>query len=399
MRLRDQLAMSWRALGAYRSRSVLTVLGMAVGIAAVVLLTAIGEGIHRFVLGEFTQFGTDLVAVMPGKTTTFGVSGAIISTVRPLSLDDAAALARLDHVIAAVPMVQGNAEVATRHKRRRTNVIGVDAHMPRVWNIDVAIGRFLPDDSHRHARAFAVIGSKVRDELLGRVNPLGQRIRVGGSRYRVIGVMESKGQVLGFDLDDAVYIPAARALELFNREGLMEIDLLYDANTTADRLVTAIKRLLISRHGREDFTVITQDQMLDVLGSILRVLTFAVGGLGGISLLVGAVGILTIMTITVTERTAEIGLLRALGATQSQLQGLFLGEAIALAAFGGFAGLILGVGLSQLLGLIVPALPIHTSWLYVVLAEALAVVIGLAAGVLPARHAARLDPVEALRAE
>jgi putative ABC transport system permease protein len=399
MRLQDWLAMSWHALGAQRSRSMLTVLGMAVGIAAVVLLTSIGEGIHRFVLAEFAQFGTDLVAVTPGKTTTFGVSGAMISTVRPLSLDDAAALARLDHVIAAVPMVQGNAEVATRHKRRRTTVIGVDTHMPRVWNINVAIGRFLPDDGHRRARAFAVLGSKVRDELLGQANPLGQRIRVGGSRYRVIGVMESKGQVLGFDLDDAIYIPAARALELFNREGLMEIDLLYDANTTADRIVTAIRRLLRARHGSEDFTVVTQDQMLDVLGSVLRVLTLAVGALGGISLLVGAVGILTMMTIAVTERTGEIGLLRALGATRAQLQGLFLGEAIALAAFGGFTGLVLGVGLSQLLGLMVPALPTQTSWLYVGLAEIFAVVIGLAAGVLPARQAARMVPAEALRAE
>lgn len=399
IRLQDQLRMSWRALVAHRYRSMLTVLGIAVGITAVVLLTSIGEGIHRFVLAEFTQFGTDLIAVTPGKTNTFGISGALISTVRPLSLDDAAALERLEHVIAVVPVVQGNAQIKTARKGRRTNIIGVGSDVPTVWNIHVAIGRFLPDDRHQRARAFAVLGSKVRDELFSTSNPLGQRIRVGGNRYRVIGVMESKGQLLGFDLDDAVYIPTVRALELFNREGLMEIDLLYEAGIPAGRIVSDTKRLLIARHGHEDFTVTTQEQMLDVLGSVLGVITFAVAALGSISLLVGAVGILTIMTITVTERTAEIGLLRALGATQTQLLGLFLGEATGLAAFGGLAGLTVGIGLSQLLALLVPALPVHTSWTYVFLAEALAVIIGLGAGVLPARRAAQMDPVEALRAE
>jgi putative ABC transport system permease protein len=159
-----------------------------------------------------------------------------------------------------------------------------------------------------------VLGSKVREELYGERNPLGDMIRVGGERYRVIGVMESKGQVLGFDLDDAVYIPAARALELYNRQSLFEIDVLYDKAVSADEVVGGIKRVLTARHGGFDVTITTQQQMLDVLGSVLNVVTFAVGALGGISLLVGGVGIFTIMTIAVHERTAEIGLLRAVGA-------------------------------------------------------------------------------------
>jgi putative ABC transport system permease protein len=399
MRMQDWLALSWRALVAHRHRSVLTVLGIAIGITTVVLLTSIGEGVHRFVVGEFTQFGTNLIIVTPGKTTTFGMSGAMVSSVRPLSLDDAAALDRIDPIVSVVPVVQGNAQVEITHKRRRTNVVGVGPYMPRVWHMQVAIGRFLPDETHRRARAFAVIGSKVREELFGNTNPLGQRVRVGGEGYRVIGVMASKGQLLGFDLDDAIYIPVSRALELFDREGLMEIDLLYEPGGVAEQIVADITRRLISRHGHEDFTVTTQVQMLDVLGSILGALTFAIGALGGISLLVGTVGIVTIMTISVTERTAEIGLLRALGATQSQLLGLFLGEATALAAFGGLTGLACGVSLSQLLALLFPALPVYVSWTYVLLAEAMAVTIGLVAGVLPARHAARMDPVDALRAE
>ena len=243
------------------------------------------------------------------------------------------------------------------------------------------------------------MGAKLKRELFGSANPLGQRIRVGGDRYRVIGVMESKGNVLGIDIDDAVYIPAAKALELFNRDSLMEIDLLYAAQAPVEEIVAGIRRTLMSRHGVEDFTITTQAQMLDVLGSILNVLTFAVGALGGISLLVGGVGILTIMIIAVNERIAEIGLLRALGAGRLQVLALFMGEAAFLAAIGGLLGLILGVGGAYLLKVLIPALPISTPWLYVLLAECLAILIGLAAGVFPAHRAAKLDPVEALRAE
>jgi putative ABC transport system permease protein len=205
--------------------------------------------------------------------------------------------------------------------------------------------------------------------------------------------------VLGFDLDDTVYIPAARALELFNRETLFEIDVMYRSNASVDRVVEGIKRTLMARHGREDFTITTQEQMLDVLGSILNVLTFAVAAIGGISLLVGAIGIVTIMTIAVNERSSEIGLIRALGARQSQVLGLFLGEATVLSAIGGLAGLVMGLGVASLLRLVLPELPVHTPWTYVVLAEVLAVVLGIISGILPARRAARLDPVDALRDE
>ena len=184
-----------------------------------------------------------------------------------------------------------------------------------------------------------------------------------------------------------------------NRETLFEIDVMYRANASVERVVEGIKRTLLARHGREDFTITTQEQMLDVLGSILNVLTFAVAAIGGISLLVGAIGIVTIMTIAVNERTGEIGLMRALGARQAQIMGLFLGEAAVLAAIGGLAGLVMGLGVASLLRLALPELPVHTPSIYVVLAEVLAVVLGIISGILPARRAARLDPVEALRDE
>jgi len=262
-----------------------------------------------------------------------------------------------------------------------------------------SVGRFLPDDDPRHARPFVVLGSKVRNELFATKNPLGKRIRIGSESYRIVGVMESKGQMLGFDLDDAVYIPAQKAMSMFNRESVMEVDLLYSPDTDSKALSDKIKQLLTSRHGREDFTIITQDQMLETLGSILNILTLAVGALGAISLLVGGIGILTIMTIAITERTPEIGLLRAVGARRTEILTLFIGEAIVLASIGGIAGLVLGAGGAWLLGVAVPALPTHTPWSYVIAAELVAAAIGLAAGVAPAYKAANMDPVEALRTE
>ncbi len=396
---RDFLHLTLSSVISHRLRSLLTALGIAVGIASVVLLTAIGSGIHHFILAEFTQFGTNIIGINPGRVTTAGGSVGIFGTVRPLTIEDAEAMERLPGVIAAEPVTAGNAVVEGNGRNRRGNVYGVGANFPTVFTFELAAGRFLPDDDPRSARAFVVLGHTMASELFGQRNPLGERIRVGGSRYRVLGVMKPKGQMLGFDIDDTVYIPTAKALEMFERDSLMEIDVLYRSDANADAVAKAIKTLLIARHGREDFAITTQEQMLEVLNSVLDVLTFAVGALGGISLLVGAVGILTIMTIAVRERTGEIGLLRALGSTRRQVLLLFLGEATILAALGGLAGLGLGLGGALLLDIAVPALPVQIAWDYVLLAECLAGAIGLLAGIMPARHAAALDPVEALRTE
>ncbi|OIP51431.1 MAG: peptide ABC transporter permease [Deltaproteobacteria bacterium CG_4_10_14_3_um_filter_60_8] len=399
MLLADLFRLTFKAVRDQRLRSFLTALGIAVGIGAVVLLTSLGEGLHRFVLAEFTQFGTNLIGITPGRVTTHGLSGALISNVRPLSIEDAKALRQLPQVLGASSMVQGNAAVEAGQRHRRTTVYGLDASAPKVLKFTVTAGRFLPDDPPRAARAFVVLGSKVRHELFGNDQALGRRVRIGGESFRIIGSMAPKGQMLGFDLDDAVYIPTAKALAMFNRESLMEIDLLYAEDSKADEVARQARQVLMTRHGSEDFTITTQEKMLEVLGSVLNLLTIAVAALGGISLLVGAVGILTVMSIAVNERTGEIGLLRALGSERRQILGIFLGEAVILAALGGVAGLLLGTGGAWLLGFLVPALPTHISWAYAAAAELLAATVGLLAGVLPARRAADLNPVEALRAE
>lgn len=400
MLIADSSRFALQAITSHRLRSFLTLLGIAVGIAAVILLTSIGEGVHRFVLAEFTQFGTNVIGISPGKVKTGGQPpSGIPTTARLLTLEDATSLKKLPHVTGSTPTVWGNSEVEANGRLRRSTIYGVDSDFTRVFSSTVHIGNFLPPEGAGSSRAFVVLGSKLRNELFGSANPLGARVRIGGYHFRVIGVMAPKGQFLGIDLDDTAFIPAERALELYNREGLMEIHVTYEEGVSSSGVAVAVRNQLKLRHGHEDFTVTTQEDMLKTLSNILNILTMAVGALGGISLLVGGVGIVTIMTISVTERTNEIGLLVALGARRRTILNLFLSESVMLASLGGAMGLLLGIGLAQLLRLALPTLPVHTPWSFALGALAMSATIGLLAGVLPARSASRLDPIEALRAE
>src|SRR5687768_5153608 len=395
----DTLRFALNSLTAHRLRTVLSATGIGIGIAAVILLTSIGEGIHQFVLSEFTQFGTNIINVTPGKISTHGASLGAIGSARLLTIEDALALktSRYGQYINAG--VIGNAEIRARGRSRRVTVYGEGPDFARAFRMKVSAGQFLPADDPRNPRAYAVLGSKVRTELFGNANPLGATLQVGMSRFRVIGVMESKGQVLGLDLDDTVFIPTTRALEIFNREGVMEINVAYRPGAPLQAVVDDIRRILVSRHGREDFTITPQQQMLKTLTTVLDVLIFAVAALGGISLLVGAVGMVTLMHIAVTERVAEIGLLTALGATRARVRILFLTESTVLATLGGLGGLATGVGIAWLLKSLAIGLPVQIPWNYTSGALAISVLIGLAAGVIPAMRAARLNPIEALRGE
>ena len=395
----DALRFALRALTAHRMRTFLSASGIAIGIAAVILLTSIGSGIQHFVLSEFTQFGTNILNITPGKIRTRGASTGSIGSVRLLTIEDSLALKSSRHAIYTNATVTGNAEVRGGGRSRRVTVYGQGPDFDRAFNMHTAIGQFLPADDPRNPRAFAVLGAKVHKELFGDANPLGSVLQVGGSRFRIIGVMASKGQVLGFDLDDTVYIPTARALEIFNREGVMEVQVVYPPAVPLDEVMEDIKRIMVERHGREDFTITPQQQMLSTLSTVLDVLTFAVAVLGGISLLVGSVGMITLMHIAVNERMAEIGLLNALGATPMRIRILFLLESTALSTLGGMIGLMTGSGIAGLLSVLFSDLPVNIPWRYVLAALILSGVIGLGAGVVPAMRAARLNPVDALRAE
>lgn len=395
----ETIRFAFYSLTAHPLRTILSASGIAIGIAAVILLTSIGEGVQKFVLSEFTQFGTNILNITPGKINTHGGSLGAIGSARLLTIDDVLALKNTRHVTYVNASVMGNAEIRTPGRSRRVTVYGQGPDFAKVFNMNVSIGQFLPADDLRNPRAYVVLGSKARTELFGDQNPLGEIVQVGSSRFRVIGVMASKGQVLGFDLDDTVFIPTTRALELFNREGLMEINVAYQPNTPIQSLTENIRQQLIARHGREDFTIIPQQQMLSTLNTVLDVLKFAVAALGGVSLLVGAVGMITLMHIAVSERVAEIGLLTALGATRARIRLLFLMESIVLSTLGGLGGLLIGSAIAGLIQVLLTSMPVSTPWNFVIGALVLSVFIGLIAGVMPAMRAANLNPVDTLRTE
>ncbi|MCG3193739.1 MAG: ABC transporter permease [Thermoanaerobaculia bacterium] len=400
MRGFDLLSLASSAILAHRLRSFLSVLGIVVGITSVVLLTSLGEGTRATVMSEFTSFGTNIISIQPGKFRTTGLPTQAGGTIRRLTIADSEALRRVPGVQSLVPVLFGMARVQAGIRARSIFVMGVTAEMQEVWSLRRArVGRFLPPGDPERPQQVAAIGTKVAEELFDG-SPLGQRLRIADQRFLVVGVMEAKGNMLGFDVDDVVYIPTASAQRLFARDELAGIDVKFDPRVPVEEVVTGIRRLLLDRHrGEEDFTILTQTEMLGVLDRVLSVVGVAVAGIGGISLLVGAIGILTIMWISVGERTSEIGLILALGGQKGQIVALFLLESALLALAGGVLGVGLAFGLSEGLKALVPGLPFRTPAEMVVGAPLFCLLAGILAGVLPARRAAALDPVSALRAE
>lgn len=394
----DWLRLATSPVTSQPGKSVLTALGIAIGIAAVTLLTTLGHGVRQYVLDSFSQFGTRIIAITPGHSETAGMAGGLISSVRLLTLDDAEALARITGSEWVVSNVQGSGPIRYGERVRSTEILGTTSDFNQAWDFPLAMGKFLPDTGG-NSPAVAVIGDTLYRELFRSENPLGKFIRIGGQRYRVIGVMQPKGSTLGFDLDDMAYIPADRALTLFNREGLMEVDVVFSEGTTSSQMLERIKAVMMKRHGQEDFTLTSQDEMLSSMNRILSILTMGVAALGGISLLVGGVGIFTIMTTNLTERTAEIGLLRAIGCPRRQLLSLFLGEAVMLSLFGAFIGIVITAVVVALLSVLAPEFPVQIQFSTLGLAIAVATITGLISGIWPAYKSSRLSPIEALRGE
>jgi putative ABC transport system permease protein len=388
------------ALQGQRLRSALSALGVAIGVAAVVLLTSLGEGTRQYIVSQFTQFGTNLLEINPGKIKTMGMPGVLGGTTHKLTLDDADAVRRVPGVAAVVPVVVGQARVEAGGRGRSVYIYGVGHEMQRVWQVQVAQGEFLPVMDARRQGSFVVLGPKLAREVFGQEPPLGQRVRIGSLSLLVIGVLEPKGQVLGLDMDDSAYMPVATAMNLFNQSELMAIDVLAARAEAIQFVVARIRAMLTERHrGEEDFTITTQGEMLDTFGRVIGIITIAVTAIAGVSLLVGAIGILTVMWISVNERTAEIGLLRALGVSEGGVGAIFLVEATLLAVIGGLGGLLLAAAVAAAIHAAAPGLPLQTPPLAIPAAVLTSVVVGIASGYLPARRAASLDPVDALRAE
>ncbi len=396
----DLLQLSGGAITAYPLRSSLSMLGIAIGVMAVVLLTSIGEGTRRFVLDQFMQFGTSTIAVNPGKVNTGGIPGLMGGTTHKLSIDDAIALERIPGVLHVVPMTMGQARVEANGRGRSVYIYGATSEMPEVLRFGVGRGQFLPEgDPHRGA-SITVLGPKLKREIFGEKQALGEFVRIGGLRLRVIGVMAPKGKIMGFDIDDAAYVPISTGMQMFNLDELLEIDLTFANERMSEAIAERVRLVLIERHGgNEDFTVTTQTAMIETFDKVMDAITMSAASIAGISLLVGAIGILTMMWISVGERTGEIGLLRALGVTKGEIQRIFLWEAAMLTSLGGALGALAGLAIAFALRRLIPGLPIHPPLEYMVAALLMSLVTGLLSGIAPARRAAALEPVEALRSE
>jgi len=391
------LGFAVRALRGHRLRTALSLLGVAIGVAAVVTLTALGEGARRYVLGQFAAVGTNMVIVLPGKTETTGGMPGFGGVPHDLTLEDARAVVRgVREADKVAPMVVGTETVAFGERRRQVALFGSTHEALEVRRLGVAHGRFLPPLAWDRGAPIAVLGSKLAQELFPATDPVGQVVRVGDWRMRVIGVLEPRGQQLGVNMDDVVVVPVATAMKMLNRTGLFRLVIQVRSHADLERAKSNVVRLLSERHGEEDVTVITQDAVISAFSSILGALTMALGGIAAVSLAVAGVGIMNVMLVSVSERTREVGLLKAIGAGRSQILAAFLTEAILISSAGGLLGLALGWAAVLVLVTAYPALPASPPLWAVLAAFSLSVAVGAVFGVLPARRATRLDPVAAL---
>lgn len=397
MRASELGAFAWRALAGHRLRSLLSLLGVAIGIAAVVVLTALGEGARRYVVGQFTSIGSNLLLVLPGRTETTGGFPGIGGVAHDLTLADAEALRRQIPAIAHLaPLVIATESVSSGERSRQVAILGTTSEMAVVRELRTARGEFLPPGDLPRGAPLVVLGATTAKELFPGQEPLGQVVRLAGFRARVIGVLAPRGQQLGMDMNEVAILPVATAMRLFNRSSLFRVLIKVRGHAELPTVRRQVLALLADRHGEEDVTVLTQDAVVSSFASILDVLTLALAAIAAISLSVAGIGIMNVMLVAVSERVAEIGLLKALGAGGRQILAVFLTEAAMLSLAGGLVGLAVGgLGVRILVGFF-PALPAATPTWAIVSALVVSAGVGIVFGLLPARRAARLDPVTAL---
>jgi putative ABC transport system permease protein len=399
MRLTDTFRFARDAAAGYPLRTALSVLAMSIGVAAVVILTALGDGARRYVVGQFSSIGTNLVIVLPGRSGTggFNPANAITTTPRDLTIDDAAALRRAPAVSRVAPLTVGTSEISFGGRLREIMVAGSTSDFIPIRNFELAQGRGLPDEDWNRGSSVAIIGNKIREELFGNEPAVGQLIRVGDRRLRVIGVLKPVGQGLGMNTDELVIVPAALAQAMFNTNTLFRILVEARSREAIPEAKEQVMEILKQRHrGEEDVTVITQDAVLETFDRILRALTLAVGGIAAISLAVAGILIMNVMLIAVTQRRKEIGLLKAIGATGAQIRAAFFTEAVMLALGGALLGLVVGKLGQVAIGQAFPDIPFTAPWWAVIAAPLTAIVTSVLFTVLPAKRAAMLDPVMAL---
>ena len=372
-------------------------MGITVGVGAVIMLTALGEGARAYVSNEFANLGSNLLIVVPGKTETTGGIPGLGGAPNDLTLDDfEAILKRLGQLERGTPISMATGSVAHGERRRQVAVIGTTSEFLEVRKLSLNRGRFLPEGELHRGSAVVVIGERVASELFPGENPVGKIIRIEDWRMRVIGVLSPRGTQLGVDVDDLVIIPVATGMSIFNRASLFRILLVVRAYADLDVASRRVTEIVEARHGEDDVTVITQKSVVTTLGEILRTLTLVLVAIASISLSVAGIGIMNVMLVSVSERTAEVGLLKAVGVSPRQIVAAFLTEAALLSLAGAALGVAAGwIGVGILVG-IYPDLSARPPLWAVAAAMAVALLVGIIFGVAPARRAAKLDPILAL---
>jgi putative ABC transport system permease protein len=399
MRLSDVFVLALGSLSSNWRRTGLIALATAIGVSSVLLLTALGEGANRYVRGQFESLGTNLLIVLPGRSETVGGPPPLLGeTPRDLTVDDAYALLRHPSLKLAAPVLVGSAPVSTSAGlEREVTILGSTSDLQTVQRLHVAYGQFLPAGDPQRAGSVCVLGFELASELFERRAAVGQWVRAGDRRFRVVGVLADSGVTVGVDFNDVAIIPVASAQALFNRESLFRILVEATTENDLDAGKKAIHRLIAERHdGEDDVTVIAQDSVVKTLGRILTTVTYGVVGISAISLGVAGVLIMNVMLVSVTQRRAEIGLLKALGATLTDVRRLFIVEAFLLASLGAAVGLLMGLAGSQIVAELYPKFPVVVPGWSIVVALSVAMLTGIIFGVLPARRAAELNPIDAL---
>jgi putative ABC transport system permease protein len=399
MRFIDVAQFATGSLRGSPTRTLLMMLAMSIGVASVVVLTALGEGARRYVTNQFSSLGTNLVIVLPGRTETAGIGpGMLLGQIpREITLDDAEAILRSRAVKRIAPLTVGSAMLSRNALNREVVVLGSTSDLLEVRHMSLGLGKFLPPGDIHESASVCVLGNLIKHELFGNEQAVGQWVRLGDRRFRVIGVLASQGESMGMRTDELVIVPVASAHQLFDTSGLFRVLIEANSRDAIEQAKHDAEQIMFQRHsGEKDVTVITQDAVLATFDRILTALTMAVGGIAAISLAVAGVLIMNVMLIAVAQRVKEIGLLKALGAPGSQIRALFFAEAALLSSIGSAAGLVLGYAGSIIIGQIYPSLPVSPPWWAVLAACATALGTGILFSVWPARRAARLDPVAAL---
>ncbi|MBI2018757.1 ABC transporter permease [Candidatus Daviesbacteria bacterium] len=381
---------------ANRLRSFLTILGIVIGVMSVILLISLVSGLKTYITNQIQGLGANLLIVIPGRIGGARSPGGVQAN-RLVYADALNLRSKLSNDAQVSAAIQRNATLKFGNKNDKgVAIFGVEATYPKIVSIKLTAGRFFNQSEQQSSRKVAVIGTTVKSNLFGEGSGLAQTIDVAGLKYTVIGILGQRGAIFGIDLDNAIYIPLPSAERQFGIDRLNTIYISANSAESVGDVQNKAVSLLKKRLSEDEFTVQTQEQTLSTISQITGVLTLALGGIAAISLIVGGIGVMNIMLVSVTERTREIGLRKALGARPKDIRNQFLIEAMTLSGLGGIIGIVLGIGISLIIGrFFTTTVPLWS----VALSFGFSMLVGVIFGVTPAIRAARLDPITALRYE